>query len=86
MFVNLGLRLRLRDGFLDCPPSKRRILLRDLRAWVLSAQEAGPPRVESCPRPATVELDKLDGVFPSWATVSARGWARPSCGRCWCCC
>jgi len=27
---NLGLRLRLRDGFIDCPPPKRRILLRDL--------------------------------------------------------
>eukprot|EP00964_Phaeocystis_antarctica_P115103 scaffold79071_cov121-Phaeocystis_antarctica.AAC.1 len=30
---NLGLRLRLRDGFIDCPPPKRRILLRDLGAW-----------------------------------------------------
>ena len=33
MFVNLGLRLRLRDGFIDCPPPKRRILLRDLGVW-----------------------------------------------------
>ena len=33
VFVNLGLRLRLRDGFIDCPPPKRRILLRDLGVW-----------------------------------------------------
>ena len=42
VFVNLGLRLRLRDGFLDCPPSKRRILLRDLRAWHASVERAEP--------------------------------------------
>eukprot|EP00964_Phaeocystis_antarctica_P003316 scaffold1772_cov97-Phaeocystis_antarctica.AAC.2 len=34
VFVNLGLRLRLRDGFIDCPPPKRRILR---RAAILAA-------------------------------------------------
>ena len=42
VFVNLGLRLRLRDGFIDCPPPKRRILLRDLGAWHSSVQRLEP--------------------------------------------
>ena len=33
VFVNLGLRLRLREGMIDCPPPKRRIMLRDLERW-----------------------------------------------------
>ena len=33
VFVNLGLRLRLRDGLIDCPPPKQRIMLRDLGRW-----------------------------------------------------
>merc|ERR1719272_1496234 len=42
VFVNLGLRLRLRDGLIDCPPPKRRILLRDLGAWHSSVQRLEP--------------------------------------------
>ena len=33
VFINLGLRLRLREGRIDCPGPKRRILLRDLELW-----------------------------------------------------
>ena len=42
VFVNLGLRLRLRDGFIDCPPPKRRILLRDLGTWHSAVQRLEP--------------------------------------------
>ena len=42
VFVNLGLRLRLRDGFIDCPPPKRRILLRDLGTWHSAVRRLEP--------------------------------------------
>ena len=41
-FVNLGLRLRLRDGLIDCAPSKRRILMRDLQRWLDGVEQLEP--------------------------------------------
>ena len=42
VFVNLGLRLRVRDGVIDCPGPKRRILMRDLGRWQQSVEAVEP--------------------------------------------
>ena len=42
VFVNLGLRLRVREGVIDCPGPKRRILMRDLDRWRESVDAVAP--------------------------------------------
>ena len=79
VFVNLGLRLRLRDGFLDCPPSKRRILLRDLRAWHEKVE-----RLETFERKVAERqvgrLGSLTQVMPELLTHISAGYRAANAG------
>ena len=79
VFVNLGLRLRLRDGFLDCPPSKRRILLRDLRAWHASVERAEPFERKVAERQVG-RMGNLTQVMPELLTHITAGYRAANAG------
>ena len=79
VFVNLGLRLRLRDGFLDCPPSKRRILLRDLRAWYASVERAEPFERKVAERQVG-RMGNLTQVMPELLTHITAGYRAANAG------
>ena len=79
VFVNLGLRLRLRDGFLDCPPSKRRILLRDLRAWHEKVERLEPFERKVAERQVG-RLGSLTQVLPELLTHISAGYRAANAG------
>ena len=63
VFVNLGLRLRLRDGAIDCPPPKRRILLEHLGRWRATVERCEPFERRMAER-LVGRLSNLTQVFP----------------------
>jgi hypothetical protein len=79
VFVNLGLRLRLRDGFIDCPPPKRRILLRDLDAWHRKVQELEPFERKTAERQVG-RLANLTQVLPELLTHMSAGYRASNAG------
>ena len=79
VFVNLGLRLRLRDGFIDCPPPKRRILLRDLGAWHSSVQRLEPFERKTAERQVG-RVGNLTQVMPELLTHLSAGYRAANAG------
>ena len=79
VFVNLGLRLRLRDGFIDCPPPKRRILLRDLGAWHADVQRLRPFERKTAERQVGL-VGNLTQVMPELLTHLSAGYRAANAG------
>ena len=79
VFVNLGLRLRLRDGFIDCPPPKRRILLRDLGVWHSCVQQLAPFERKTAERQVG-RLGNLTQVMPELLTHISAGYRASNAG------
>ena len=75
----LGLRLRLRDGFIDCPPPKRRILLRDLGAWHSSVQRLEPFERKTAERQVG-RVGNLTQVMPELLTHLSAGYRAANAG------
>ena len=79
VFVNLGLRLRLRDGFIDCPPPKRRILLRDLGEWHAAVQRLEPFDRQVAEKQVG-RLGNLTQVMPELLTHISAGYRAANAG------
>ena len=72
--VNLGFRLRVEAGRIDCPLPKRRILLRDVRA-LRAAVEAGDALEQRAVERLTGRLAHMSHVMPEVASSLAGGYA-----------
>ena len=79
VFVNLGLRLRLREGRIDCPGPKRRILLRDLGLW-LDHVAAVRPFARAVASTQVGRLTNLTQVLPELLTHISAGYRAANAG------
>ena len=79
LFVNLGLRLRLREGRIDCPAPKRRILLRDLESW-RARVEAELPFERAVAERQVGRLGNLTQVLPELLTHISAGHRAANAG------
>ena len=72
--VNLGFRVRAEEGRIDCPLSKRRIMLRDVRA-LREQVEQGAPLEQRAVERLTCRLGNMTHVLPELAPHLAGGYA-----------
>ena len=79
VFVNLGLRLSLREGRIDCPGPKRRILLRDLGLWH-ERVEAARPFERAMAHKQVGRIGNLTQVLPELLTHISAGYAASNAG------
>ena len=79
VFVNLGLRLSLREGKIDCPGPKRRILLRDLELW-RARVDAVQPFERSMALRQVGRITNLTQVLPELLTHLSAGYAAANAG------
>ena len=79
VFVNLGLRLSLRERRIDCPGPKRRILLRDLGRW-RERVEAVQPFERTMAHRQVGRITNLTQVLPELLTHLSAGYAASNAG------
>ena len=79
VFVNLGLRLNIREGRIDCPGPKQRILLRDLEDWLARVQGARS-FARSMAQRQVGRLNNLTQVMPELLMHMSAGFAAANAG------